>query len=579
MAQATRVLLIKWSVSSFYNFLRKDDLGRFRALSADEFLRIKNKQDLGAFLGAPWNPNLSRFLYAGPMGRHYRTFTIPKRDGSVREIASPNRYLYDLQKRLCEALAHIYRPPSAVHGFVSSRSIITNASVHVGADCLLAVDLENFFPSIHFGRVMGLFRAKPFRFSDEVAAAIAHICCLNGSLPQGAPTSPVISNMIARSLDRRLQLLAKATGCAYTRYADDIIFSGRKSVIAKLAQLNQRAVALSPRLVHEINAAGFSVKEKKNRVLSPGQCMLATGLVVNERLSVRRSRIRRLRSFMYWIERFGYTAADSFYKEMKERGRLPARASSLDTYLRGYLRHMADVRGRYDPLVRKYLHRYNSLAGVGHYFPVAADPTDIATNCFVLEGEAAKCEARRILRFPVQGTAFAISKRLLITCAHCVGNHMEIFLPDDPSRRTRVWLVAKCEGSDVAILRAAEDLPGVGLAFAQGEVKRGDEVTVYGYPRYSLGAGMAAASARISQFYKHFGRLRARVTTPIVAGNSGGPVVDRRGCVVGVAATGADSFGESDNRDYGLVLAGVVRGLITKNAAQLRRADGAFVPP
>src|SRR5207253_3206344 len=152
----------------------------------------------------------------------FRSFEVRKRAGGARTIAAPRGALRLLQVKLLNILSEVFDPRESVHGFVRDRSIVTNADRHKGRPVLLNVDLQDFFPSINFGRVRGVFMAKPYSLPPNVATVLAQLCCLANQLPQGAPTSPIIANMVCARLDGQLQRLAKATDATYTRYADDI---------------------------------------------------------------------------------------------------------------------------------------------------------------------------------------------------------------------------------------------------------------------------------------------------------------------------------------------------------------------
>ncbi len=185
---------------------------------------LQTKQELAALL----NVSLFRIaylIYTLAPQRRYKTFTLRGRAGKIRTIEAPIKPLKLLQTRLASALASSYRPPQRVHGYVPERSIVTNARRHVRQEWVLRLDLENFFPTINFGRVRGLFLKAPYSCSPVVATLLAQICTHNNRLPQGAPTSPLISNLICRRLDRELSSLAKSERCYYTRYCDDLVFS------------------------------------------------------------------------------------------------------------------------------------------------------------------------------------------------------------------------------------------------------------------------------------------------------------------------------------------------------------------
>ncbi len=145
---------------------------------------------------------LTYFAYA--RGKKYKTFLIPRKNGGHRQISAPVGPLLTIQRKLAKLLLEIYNTPVSVHGFANDRSIVTNAKVHLKKRTILNVDLENFFPTITDRRIIGLLRAKPFSFNDKIASTITGLVCYNGSLPQGAPTSPVLSNMICLRLDNQM---------------------------------------------------------------------------------------------------------------------------------------------------------------------------------------------------------------------------------------------------------------------------------------------------------------------------------------------------------------------------------------
>jgi RNA-directed DNA polymerase len=192
--------------------------------------------DLAALLA--FKPKaLSYVLYKQPEANKYTVFLIPKRNGGERTIKAPVDALKLIQQRLSNLLQDCVdevntsknRKDRTAHGFKRKRSIITNARQHRHRRYVFNLDLEDFFPSINFGRVRGFFiKTKDFELHPDVATVIAKIACHENSLPQGSPCSPVISNLVAHLLDMRLVSLASAAGCTYSRYADDLTFSTNK---------------------------------------------------------------------------------------------------------------------------------------------------------------------------------------------------------------------------------------------------------------------------------------------------------------------------------------------------------------
>jgi RNA-directed DNA polymerase len=180
---------------------------------------------------------LAYILYKKPPPTRYSSFTMAKRDGSVRKINAPSPELRLLQHNLSDLLQNCVEEINAgkkwkdqlAHGFKRDRSIITNAVKHRKRRYVFNIDLHDFFGTINFGRVRGFFiKDSNFMLHPKVATILAQIACCENSLPQGSPCSPVISNLIGHVLDIHLCKLAANKGCTYSRYADDITFSTNK---------------------------------------------------------------------------------------------------------------------------------------------------------------------------------------------------------------------------------------------------------------------------------------------------------------------------------------------------------------
>lgn len=167
---------------------------------------------------------LFSIVYAS--SKHYRSFKIKKKRGGFRTIDSPYPTLLECQKWIQKQILNKIKIHSSAHGFANKKSIVTNAKIHIDQNQLLKIDLKDFFPSIKKGRVIAMF--CDIGYPPEVSFLLASICCLKDCLPQGAPTSPMISNVIASNLDNRIMALCKYYNYRYTRYADDITISGEK---------------------------------------------------------------------------------------------------------------------------------------------------------------------------------------------------------------------------------------------------------------------------------------------------------------------------------------------------------------
>ena len=286
----------------------KWDLENAESRAAENELPPLDKpQDLAQALNLTI-PELRRLTYHRDAAEtiHYRRFTIPKRDGSERPIWAPLPRLMNAQRWLLRNIVERLLIHSAAHGFLVGRSILTNATQHTDSRILLKMDIKDFFPTVTYSRVKGIFRHAGYR--EQIATLLALLSTeapreivIDGGktmyvslgprcLPQGAPTSPAPTNVICLRMDRRLAGLAKKFGWRYTRYADDMTFSLPNSAKGEsnLGQL----MGLTKRIVAD---EGFAVHPQKTRVSRRGCRQTVTGLVVNDRSGPRVTRKLRRR--------------------------------------------------------------------------------------------------------------------------------------------------------------------------------------------------------------------------------------------------------------------------------------------
>jgi RNA-directed DNA polymerase len=245
---------------------------------------------------------------------HYIRFKIAKKTGGERLISAPMPRLKRSQTWILHNILEKVDLHEAAHGFCRGRSIVTNASLHVGADIIINLDLQDFFPSISYKRVKGLFKSLGY---SEAAATIFGLICTDSAveaveldgktyyvaigdrhLPQGAPSSPAITNLICRRLDLRLTKMATHLGFVYTRYADDLTFSGSGENLRQICNVLKRTEAIA---IHE----GFTIHPQKTRVLHKSQHQEVTGIVVNQKLNVDKETLKRFRATLFQIEKDG----------------------------------------------------------------------------------------------------------------------------------------------------------------------------------------------------------------------------------------------------------------------------------
>jgi RNA-directed DNA polymerase len=246
---------------------------------------------------------------------HYVRFTIPKRSGGHRNLFAPHKELAAAQEWILRNILDKVATHPAAHGFVKTRSTVSNATPHVDQDVVVNADLIDFFPTITFPRVLGIF--KQLGYSAAVATILALLCTESPrrvavyagktfhvatgprTLPQGACTSPALSNLAARRLDSRLSGIAGKLGYQYTRYADDLTFSCRSADRDAADSPAKKIGYLLARLRHIAQDEGFAVNEKKTRVLKRAARQEVTGVVVNKRPGVPRDLYKRLRAILH----------------------------------------------------------------------------------------------------------------------------------------------------------------------------------------------------------------------------------------------------------------------------------------
>jgi len=240
----------------------------------------------GLILGV--SPKLITSLATHPRRKYpyYRQYEIPKKNGGTRTILAPRTYLKAVQKFILRRILETQGLPNWVTGFVKGKGIVQNASVHVGARYLLNVDVKDFFPSVRTKEVFKVFYR--LGFSSDMSRVLSMLCTYNNSLPQGAPTSPYLANLVFQDIDADVMKICGHFGLKYSRYADDLTLSGEqpidRNIVTRLARL--------------FESRGFRINQKKIKITKPGQAMYVTGLVINEKVHPDR-RVRRLLRAMF----------------------------------------------------------------------------------------------------------------------------------------------------------------------------------------------------------------------------------------------------------------------------------------
>jgi len=511
----------------------------------------------------------------------YKTFALMKRNGTPRVIHEPRQRLKVLQERVLAFLyEHAAPAKPCVHGFTPKRSIVTNAQMHCSQKTqhLLNIDIEDFFPSITFYRVRGVFQKKPFEFSFPVATVLAHLCTFSGVLPQGAPTSPLLSNLVCRSLDRDLMTLAKRHRATYTRYADDLTlsFSVRRaeSLPSNICSFDSGILTLGHELQALIEHHSFRINPNKSRLSTRLHRLEVTGITINEFPNIKRKFTDRIRGALHAWDKYGYdhaqlewerrvnkAAEEAYAKRPWKRQTRTRTVPALKNVLWGKLLYVRMVRGATNTLYLRLAERYNALCArerLKSEFVCSSVPIDsIVRNSnqakkavFVVEwyGELDGKDVGGL------GTAFKYEDVGLITCEHVIKHQdhgpyaddiprSEIFVRDAETDETwPVRIVHRDKDHDLAILQFDTANPPVSRHFIRGEkpITVNESGVLIGFPNPTRGRQANQVNAQVVNVFPRAGLPRFEIKERIRQGNSGGPFVDENYRVVGIAQQGAE---------------------------------------
>lgn len=356
IAKATQQLETKEDLLRLLNQIKQDEMTECGM--SDKFYPFTIKH-----LNYYCNPNNSF--------HRYKQFKIKKKSGDFRLITAPRNQSFMLILRYVnEIFKAVYTPSDYAMGFTEGRSVVTNANMHKGHNYILNIDLKDFFPSIHQARVWKRLQLKPLFFKQPIANILAGLCSMkekaeDGSiryvLPQGAPTSPVITNMICDNLDRRLAGLAKRFGVVYSRYADDITFSSMHNVYNTSGEFRKE-------LKRIVEGQGFTMNEAKTRLQKLGSRQEVTGIIVSDKLNVSQKYVRDIRNILYIWRKYGYdTAFNKFFPKYKEaKGHVKKGNPDMVNVLDGKLMYLKMVKGEDDSVCKRLRSQFDELCNSLH---------------------------------------------------------------------------------------------------------------------------------------------------------------------------------------------------------------------
>ena len=250
---------------------------------------IYNSSNLSALVGYK-RSYIKRAIYSTDY--FYREFQIKKKNGKNRTIKEPLPSLKEIQHWILTNILYKFQVSRFAKAYIPTRSLLENVRFHKGQEKVICIDLDNFFPSIKEKHIFQIF--LNFGYSNRVAEVLSKLCCNNGSLPQGAPTSPQLSNIYMFDFDANISKFCIDNKLRYTRYADDITVSGK---------INEEE--LFNKITLELEKIDLKVNDNKTRIMTPNMRQSVTGVIVNEKIQVPKEIRKEIRQAVYYIEKFG----------------------------------------------------------------------------------------------------------------------------------------------------------------------------------------------------------------------------------------------------------------------------------
>lgn len=516
---------------------------------------LQSKADLAGFLGLSLE-KLDFFENPTSMYDLYRNKMVPKKNGGYRELLIPRSDLKRVQRIIACELEKSYKPLPCVHGFVKGRSIKTNAETHIGSQVIVGLDIKDFFPSISSRRVYGLLVSKKLCLVPEVAFCISRIVATPKGLPQGAPSSPIISNMICLGMDKQLMHLSHDYHYQYTRYADDLTFSFNSFYFFYRHFYSGGKLRLPYKLRGAITdfhgTKSFELNEDKSFYSCSFSRQLVTGVVCNLKTNIKREQYRRLRSTLHRLNNGDHKGAMGCYYGKSTSKLTDEEIRMFEPSLRGSLDFYKSLIK--DPWTSGPLKSLGSLYNKSRpeessIFPVALQQDSI----LYLEGE--DCE-----HTPFEGLGFYLTGFGLVTAWHVIcdavshdmeSREIKVFSSDKTPLGKFIFNIEIVQENkrDAAIL---QDVPS--------EILKN-------IPKLPSNINLPTKGERISAYQLHFSESRLnfelhsgdllRIEGPGEEGTlcytncsfrhgmSGGPVFNEAGQVVGIvhSATEQDKLG------------------------------------
>ena len=343
----------------------KEKLGKLK--NEREFLDLLNeivKEEMGDSFHPFTFQQLSFYANTDliPTEKRYHTFKVPKKKkGEFRIISSPVKQLKIIQYFIKIILDDLYEPKDCVMGFVKNRSVVDNARMHLNKYYVQNLDVKDFFPSITQDMILRCLIRAPYHINYMVAFLIARLCCIRKEdnskvLPQGSPTSPILANMVCSELDARIMSLARQFNLDYTRYADDMTFSGQYNSFKDEGRFMELLTSI-------IEKNGFTLNPDKKRIQKYGSRQEVTGIIISNKTNVRRKYIKNIRTMLHNWEASGYDSANKRFMECyRKEGKIRnSVVPEMSNVIDGKLEYLKMVKGQGDITYLRLKDRFDRL--------------------------------------------------------------------------------------------------------------------------------------------------------------------------------------------------------------------------
>lgn len=496
-------------------------------------MKINSINELNKYLGID-SSTLETLMYATFKGYKYVSFDLIKKNGKIRTINAPTKSLKEIQHKLYEYLKTIYHARQSSYGFEPGKNNILNAKKHKKRKYILNIDLKDMFSQITANRIRGMLMSEPYMFDESVANAISKITCCRGILPQGAPTSPILSNMILKMLDTKLIKYSREYNLYYTRYADDLTFSANYD-FSHIVFINYpETYDLTIRLKHIFESSNFIINNEKTRYYTFYRRQEVTGIVVNKKLNVAKERRKEIRLLLYLCERFGVESTAKKYFEKNNKS-LVSDAIITDKFaqiLFGKINYLVNVKGDLDIIGIKFREQFNKIFKGNLNFnmdEINTKRNTILRNVVIIESEDMIGSG-----FLLKGIGFVTAFHVIYDRECSFRKKVSVLYKNENIKISEADIVSQNASFDYVVIRIDKYNDSSNGFSYKKKFFLGDKVVFAGYPDYSRGDDIYIADATVTSLSKKtiVGSV-ALIDNDIFHGMSGGPVLSESLEVIG----------------------------------------------